>query len=105
MDLGLLYRALDQGQVTMVAGNTTDGVLAKMDFTVLEDDRSVFPPYEAAAAVRTSALGEFPGLRAALAELSGAVTEDLMREMNLKVDGEHRPIQDVAREFLSRLSR
>ena len=43
MDLGLLYKALEQGQVTMVAGNGTDGVLAKMDFTVLEDDKRVSP--------------------------------------------------------------
>ena len=36
MDLGLLYKALEQGQVTMIAANATDGPLAAHDWTVLE---------------------------------------------------------------------
>ena len=31
MDLGLLYKAMEQGQVTMIAANATDGLLSKMD--------------------------------------------------------------------------
>lgn len=105
MDLGLLYKALEQGQVTMVAGNGTDGILARRDFTVLEDDMGVFPPYQPAIAVRTATLSEFPALRDALVELSGAISEELMRELNLKLDGEHRPVREVAGELLSRLKK
>src|SRR5208337_606296 len=47
MDLGLLYRALAEKQVDVVAGNSTDGLIAAMDMAVLEDDRHYFPPYEA----------------------------------------------------------
>ena len=71
MDLGLLYQALKQKQVDMVAGNATDGLISAMGLTVLRDDKSYFPPYEAAVAVRSVALDSRPGLRAALAELSG----------------------------------
>ena len=52
MDLGLLYKALEQGQVSMVAGNATDGQLSVLDAVVLQDDRRYFPPYDCGLAVR-----------------------------------------------------
>jgi osmoprotectant transport system substrate-binding protein len=100
LDLGLLYRALLEKQVDFVAGNSTDGLLAARDLTMLEDDKHYFPPYEAVPVVRTDALARFPGMRAALLELAGKITNDEMRKMNYEVDGEHRDIADVAREFL-----
>jgi glycine betaine/choline ABC-type transport system substrate-binding protein len=102
MDLGLLYRALEQGEVTMVAANSTDGMLAKLDVRVLEDDRSVFPPYQAAVAVRGDTLARFSGLQETLSELAGVISAKNMRELNHQVDGEHRPVEVVARGFLQR---
>src|SRR5208283_2899921 len=46
MDLGLLYKAMEQGQVTIIAANATDGLLSKMDLRVLRDDQHAFPPYQ-----------------------------------------------------------
>ena len=103
MDLGLLYSALQSGKVDMAAANATDGMLARPGFTVLEDDRHYFPPYECAIAVRTQTLQRFPKLRAALDELSGRITDQQMRHMNEQVDLEHKSAVDVAREFLSTL--
>jgi osmoprotectant transport system substrate-binding protein len=100
MDLGLLYRALLGKQVSMVAGNTTDGVLNKLDVRVLKDDKHAFPPYQACIVVRAAALAANPALRQALAELSGKITDQRMRAMNYAVDSEHRQVRDVAREFL-----
>ena len=45
------YRALAEGAVDVVDGYSTDGLLARYDLVVLEDDRRFFPPYEAAALV------------------------------------------------------
>ena len=101
MDLGLLYRALDQGQVTMGAANSTDGLLSILDVKVLQDDRKAFPPYQASIVVRYDALREHPGLDAGLAELSGRISADKMRRLNYEVTGKHRPLHDVAAEFLS----
>ena len=56
MDLGLLYTALKQGQVSMAAGNTTDGMLGVLDVKVLKDDKKAFPPYQACIVVRADAL-------------------------------------------------
>jgi len=103
MDLGLLYQALEQKQVSMAAANTTDGLLNKLDVTVLQDDKHVFPPYQACIVVRQEALVAYPNLRAILSELSGKINDKEMRNMNYQVDAQHRPARDVAKDFLSGL--
>ncbi len=103
MDLGLIYRALEQGQVDMVAANGTDGMLARLDVKILEDDKNIFPPYEAAPVVRQAATEEFPGLRETLAGLSGRIDDATMRRLNYEVDGKGRRAKDVAAEFLASL--
>ena len=100
MDLGLLYKALEQGQVTIIAANATDGVLSKMDLKVLRDDKHAFPPYEVCIAIRQDAMREFPGLREALLELSGKFTNSRMQQLNYQVDVNHRPVAEVAAGFL-----
>lgn len=103
MDLGLLYAALEQKQIDMAAANSTDGQLSKKEFVALEDDRHYFPPYQAALVVRETSLSKFPGLEAALKELSGTLTTGSMRQLNYQVQGLHRPGPKVAAEFLAHL--
>ena len=99
MDLGLLYRALKEKQVDLVAGNSTDGLIAALDLAVLEDDRRYFPPYEAVPIVRRETLARHPAVRAALAEFAGRITAEEMRRLNYAVDAEHRDVAEVVREF------
>lgn len=101
MDLGLLYQALTAQQVSMVAANTTDGLLSKLDVRVLRDDKHAFPPYQACIAVRSDSLTANAGLREALSELSGKISAEAMQKMNYAMDVEHRPVRDVARDFLA----
>jgi glycine betaine/choline ABC-type transport system substrate-binding protein len=105
MDLGLLYAALDQGQVDMAAANSTDGQLAGDRFLALDDDKHYFPPYQAAFVVREAALSRVPGLETALKELSGTLTTEAMRELNYEVQGAHRPGPKVAAEWLTKLKK
>jgi osmoprotectant transport system substrate-binding protein len=100
MDLGLLYRALQEKQVDLVAGNSTDGAITALDLFVLEDDRRYFPPYEAVPVARRATLEKYPALRTALEKLAGTITDADMRRMNYAVDGQHRDVADVVREFL-----
>jgi osmoprotectant transport system substrate-binding protein len=100
MDLGLLYQALEQRQVSMAAASATDGLLSKLDVTVLKDDKHVFPPYQACIVVRQEALASYSNLRQILSELSGKISDTEMRSMNYAVDAQHRPARDVAKEFL-----
>src|ERR1700688_2209749 len=99
MDLGLIYRALVDHQVDVVAGNSTDGMISALGLVALEDDRHYFPPYGAVAGVRKGTLERFPALRAALAELAGKVSAADIRQMNYAVDGLHREPAAVVREF------
>jgi osmoprotectant transport system substrate-binding protein len=99
MDLGLLYRALSNGQVDMVAGNSTDGPIRALGFVVLEDDRHYFPPYEAVPLVREDSLARHPGIQVAMDRLAGKVSAEEVRGMNYAVDSEHRDVGDVVREF------
>lgn len=100
LDLGLLYRALLEKQVDLVAGNSTDGLLAARDLVILEDDKHYFPPYEAVPVVRGGTLARHPEVGAAIRELAGRISDADMRKMNYAVDGEHRDATEVAREFL-----
>jgi len=100
MDLGLLYAALKSRKVDMIAANSTDGLAAVLDVKMLEDDRHYFPPYECAVVARQDTLARIPGLREALLELSGKLSDPVMRKLNFGVDGEHRPPAQVAGRFL-----
>jgi osmoprotectant transport system substrate-binding protein len=102
MDLGLLYRAIAQRQVDIIAGNSTDGPIQPLHLTVLADDRHYFPPYDAVPLFREDAYSRWPQMRAAVAELAGKIDAEEMRAMNEAVDGQHRDPVDVVREFRAR---
>jgi osmoprotectant transport system substrate-binding protein len=99
MDLGLIYRALQDHKVDIVAGNSTDGVIDSLHLVILEDDRHYFPPYDAVPIVRRATLDKFPQLRGVLAELGGKITGSDMRHLNYLVDGEQRDVAAVVREY------
>jgi len=99
LDLGLLYRALADKQVDLVAGNSTDGVIESLHMVALEDDRHYFPPYEAVPLVRSATLEKHPEVRGAIGALAGKISVDEMRRMNHAVDGDHRDPVDVVQEF------
>jgi osmoprotectant transport system substrate-binding protein len=99
MDLGLLYRALANGQVDMVAGNSTDGPIRALGFVVLADDKHYFPPYDAVPLVREDSIRRHPEIQVAMDRLAGKVSADEVRGMNYAVDSEHKYVGDVVREF------
>ncbi len=99
MDLGLLYRALKEHQVDVVAGSSTDGLIIALGMVILDDDRHFFPPYQAVTILRGGALREHPELRDALDVLGGKISDAEMRQMNYDVDARRRDPAVVAREF------
>src|SRR5213078_3160747 len=98
--LGLTYRALADGKVDVIAGNSTDGQIEALDLAVLEDDRHYFPPYEAAPVMRQAAITRYSGVAAALAQLAGRISDAEMRRLNALADVEHRDIATIARDWL-----
>ncbi len=101
MDLGLLYRALQNNSVNIVAGNNTDGLIKALDFVVLEDDKHYFPPYDAVPIVNPALFTKCPQAKEVFTKLAGSITADRMRAMNYAVDGEKKDAAEVAKEFLT----
>jgi osmoprotectant transport system substrate-binding protein len=99
MDLGLLYRALVDHQVDIVAGNSTDGLIDSLHLVALEDNLHYFPPYDAVPIVRHAALEKFPELRGALADLHNKISPAEMRHLNAQVDADQRDVAAVVRAF------
>ena len=99
MDLGLIYRALVDHQVDVVAGNSTDGLIDALGLVALEDDQHYFPPYDAVPIVRESTLEPFPQLRAALADLAGKLSASDIRKLNYAVDAQHQDAAAAVRAF------
>ncbi len=102
LDLGLTYRALADGKIDVIAGNSTDGQLDALHLVALADDRHYFPPYEAAPVVRGELLQRHPEVGRALAELAGRIDDATMRRLNALADVEHRDLPAIARDWLER---
>jgi len=102
LDPAQLFVSLAKGDVDMIATRATDGHLTS-DSKVLADDRRVFPPYEACLLVRKDVIAAEPGLRRALAELSGKIHADTMHKLNAEVDLQNRPVAAVATSFLEQI--
>lgn len=97
------YRALAAGEVDVIDGYSTDGLIARYDLVVLRDDRAFFPPYQAAALVGRDLAEHQPGAVAALTELSGRLDVGTMRRLNRRVEVDGEPIAAVARAALDQL--
>jgi osmoprotectant transport system permease protein len=102
MDLSLTYRALADGQVDVIAGDATAGVIAALDLVMLEDDRHYFPPYDAVPVVNTTTILGDPRIRTSLTRLAGRLRETDMRRMNYAVEGQKEDVSVVVRTFLQR---
>ena len=100
MDLSLIYRALAERQVDLIAGDATSGLIDAYDLAMLEDDRRLFSAVRRRAASRDArCCCAHPEVREALATLAGRITVADMRRMNHAVDAEH---QDPGRRSSAR---
>lgn len=96
MDLSLTYRALESGELDIIAGNSTDGLISALDLFQLADDRRYFPPYQAVFIARNEVAAD---LAEVFAALSNAISTEEMRRLNYEVDGEKRSPREVASEW------
>jgi osmoprotectant transport system substrate-binding protein len=99
MDLGLMYRALEGGQIDVAVANSTDGQIAGLGLVVLRDDRQYFPPYQAAPVVRRETLERLPAVWDALLGLEEALDVEAMRELNYRVAVEGEDAAAVVRAW------
>lgn len=102
IDGSLRYTALMSGESDAIDAFSTDGLLEKYGLTVLEDDKSFFPPYYAAPLVKNETLEAHPELKEVLNSLSGVLTDDTMRQLNYRVDDLKETPEAVAKDFLEK---
>ena len=95
------YQALAAGQVDVIDGYSTDGLIARYELVVLDDDKHFFPPYEASALVSQRLANASPDALIALGELSGRLDESHMRALNKRVEVDGTPVATVARDALA----
>ena len=100
MEIGLMYQALAQKKVDLIAGNSTDGLIPVLNLFVLEDDKKYFPPYEAVPIFNQAVLQKYPAVRRAIAQLAGLVSNEDMQKMNYQVDSQSIPVETVVKNWL-----
>lgn len=98
----VMYEAAYQGKLDLISGYSTDGRIKAFDLVVLEDDKTIFPPYYAAPIIKTQTLKKFPGLEQTLNLLSGKINDSIMTDLNYKTELLNQTPEKVAKDFLIR---
>ncbi|MCP9834285.1 MULTISPECIES: ABC transporter permease/substrate-binding protein [unclassified Cyanobium] len=99
MDLGLTYRALAEGRVDLIAGDTTNGLIPALDLQQLRDDRHYFPPYEAVPVFNAASLRRRPELVPVIEALAGQIPAATMQRLNAQVDLDGLGVEEVVRRW------
>jgi len=94
------YVALTNKKTDVVDAFSTDGLLKKFELVTLEDDKNFFPPYYAIPLVRSEVLETYPELVPIIEDLGDILTDEIMIELNYKVDELQMEPATVAKEFL-----
>jgi osmoprotectant transport system permease protein len=86
MQPDFMYAAVASGEVDVIAGYTSDGLIAKYDLVVLDDPGHAIPPYDAIMLLAPKRASD-QALRQALQPLLGSIDIAVMREANLRAAG------------------
>lgn len=101
MTAGLRYKAIQQNDIQVMDAYATDGKLKEFDLVTLQDDKKFFPPYNGAVVVRMDTLEKNPGLADVLDKLGGAMNDQVMQELNYRVEVKEEAVEAVAKDFLT----
>ena len=100
MEFGLMYQALKDKSVDLIAASSTDGLIPILNLVVLEDDKKYFPPYQAVPVFNQATLKKYPEVRTAIARLAGLISTQDIQKMNYQVDNRSMPAAQVVRAWL-----
>jgi osmoprotectant transport system substrate-binding protein len=100
MTAGLRYPAMAQNEIQVMDAYATDGKLQEFNLVILEDDRAFFPPYNGAVVVRTDTVERNPGLMDVLNRLGGTMSDEIMQQLNYRVEVKGETVETVAADFL-----
>lgn len=99
-DNSLKYSVLENDEADVTPAYTTEGQLVNTDeFTLLEDDKQFWPPYNLAPVVRDNILDDNPDIKTILNNISAKLDTETVTELNAKVDVDGQEYTDVAKEY------
>jgi osmoprotectant transport system substrate-binding protein len=101
LDTGAIYAATDQGVCSFGEVFTTDGRIKALDLVVLEDDRKFFPVYNVSAVFLEEIVAEHPQIEELFNPLSATLTDEVLIELNARVDVEGEDPAEVAWDYLT----
>jgi osmoprotectant transport system permease protein len=100
MEFSLMYQAIKEKSVDLIAANSTDGLIPVLNLVILEDDKKYFPPYQAVPIFNQATLKKYPELVPAINQLTGLISTEDIQTMNYQVDNRSRPVELVVKEWL-----
>jgi osmoprotectant transport system substrate-binding protein len=100
MNIGLRYQALQNRQIDVVNGYSTDGEISALKLATLVDDKAFWPPFHVAPVIRKTIAANYPGVVQVLNAVTALLTDTGQSDLNWRVDGNKQEPRDVARDFL-----
>lgn len=98
-DNGLKYQVLENNEADLAPASTTEGQLTKPEFTLLEDDKHVWPPYNLAPVVKKSLLDAHPDIADILNKVSATLDTKTVTKLNAEVDVDKKEYEEVAKAY------
>jgi glycine betaine/choline ABC-type transport system substrate-binding protein len=95
------FQILDNGDADIAFVFTTDGALSSGKYVILDDDKSIFPPYNISFTIRDPAAKKLgPDGQKAITDVQKYMTEPIMQELNARVDIDKQEPAKVAGDYL-----
>ncbi|RVU54706.1 osmoprotectant ABC transporter substrate-binding protein [Anaerosphaera multitolerans] len=100
MEIGLVYSAINNGEMDVVLGYSTDGRINSYDLVLLEDDKMLFPAYDCSPVASKTLIENHPELDKIFKVLSNKISSEDMQKMNREGDEDLVEPKIIAKEFL-----
>ena len=101
VDIALRHEVLSKGQADVSIVFTTDPQNKREGFVLLEDDKGMFPPYNSTLVVRDDIVEKAgPDLPEVVGRVNEGLNDEVMQELNARVDLDKQTPKDVAGQYL-----
>ena len=102
IDIAKRHEVIKNGQTDVGEVFTTDGQIKAQNEVLLQDDKQLFPPYNAVLLATTKvADAAGPDFAATIDKVTAGLTLPVMQELNSRVDLDKQTPAAVAREYLT----
>ncbi|MCI1974353.1 MAG: glycine/betaine ABC transporter substrate-binding protein [Limosilactobacillus sp.] len=98
-DVNLLYKIMEEGKAQAAPVSTTDGQLATSKFTLIKDNKNIWPPYNLVPVVNQKVAKSHPKMEKALNKVDAKLTTSQLTALNKKVNVDGQNYKTVAKNW------